>query len=395
MKVVHFITDDKFFNGTIAFLDEMENLENHYYIHSHKVTFKHIQVERVQRADDALVKRIISNPEECDVIVIHNLLSLPCKYIKAIDKRIKVVWFSFGSDIYSNSYPQFPLIKLRNRIKPGTFTFKSWIIYNSKRFVKEYVFRFFRVRDEERKSFVPAIHRIDYYSGVFPTEYDLIKSNNPFFRAKQVSYYYVSDAIKTLYRKENIDKEPRPVDRNIQVGNCAAIVGNHRNTFNWLSRLTIGDRKIITPLSYGGNQTYVKSVCRSGYKLFGDNFNPMISFMSRDKYFNLLNSVSHAIYNIEQQGAAGNIRMGLWNGVKIFLPKNSMGFKYFKQQGFYIYSIEEDLTQDGIDNGLTDEQIVHNKRLMSETTSYEILRDKVIETFETIHKDIMTEKTKQ
>ena len=387
LKVIHFVTDEKFINGSIAFLNEIDGLDNEFLIYSKKTSFEYVSLEQIKRVDETYVKSIITNPEACDVIVIHGLSSLPCRFIMQITNEIKVVWFSWGYDIYSNSYPQFPLVKIKNRIKPETLDIKNKIYYYFKRFVKQYLKRFLNIKGGGRLEFIQAVHRMDYFSGVFSIEYDLVKEN-PFFRAKPVSYSYVSLNIKDLYKKEDILNYTQPQGDNIQVGNCAAILGNHRTTFNRLNKLDLKDRKIITPLSYGSRKIYVNSVCNSGYKLFGENFIPLIEFMPKDEYFQYMSSVSVAIFNIEQQGAAGNIRMSLWNGVMVFLPEDSIGLKYFKSLGFHIFSIEKDLTQDNIDKGLSKEQVIENRRLMCQTTSYEVLKENVNNTFGIIFKDI-------
>jgi len=387
MKVVHFIRDDKFVNGTISFLEEFDFLENSFYILSDEKSFKYISLGTIHTISVAQLKDIISNPESCDVIVIHGLLSLPCKFIQSINKKIKVVWFSLGYDIYNNTYPQFPLIQIRNMIKPQTLDLTNKIIFYSKRFVKEFLMRALCFNNEERRAFEPAINRIDYYSGVYPVEYDLMKLNS-FFRAKQVSWSYVSPSTKKMYRKEDIYKDILPKGNYIQVGNNASIICNHRNVFNILNKLNLDDRKIVVPLSYGPSKHYIASVCKAGNKCFGDNFVPLMNFMPKDDYISFMSSISIAIYNTERQSAAGNIRMGLWNGTMVFLPETSIGYSFFRKEGFHVFTIEKDLTQENIDRGLTEEQIIENRELLSATTRYDVLKERVFRSFESIRNDI-------
>ena len=83
--------------------------------------------------------------------------------------------------------------------------------------------------------------------------------------------------------------------------------------------------------------------------------------------------------------------MGLWNGTMVFLPENSIGYKFFKSEGFHVFTIEKDLTQENIDKGLTEEQIIDNRKILSDTTRYEILKERVINSFEIIQADIKKE----
>ena len=391
MKVIHFVIDDKFINGMIAVLDEIEEMDNHYYILSTNETFKYISTDRVQRIDETEVMDIITDPKRCDVIVIHGLMSMPFQFIKTIDKQIKVVWLSWGYDIYTNhTYPYAPLIPLKNRIKPGTLNFLNKLIYYFKWLEKEYVMRIFKMKEDSKRNFIPALSRIDYFSGVYPIEYDLIKANNSFFNAKPISFHYFSLGTKARYLQENIYKDSFVKGKNIQVGHNAMRYGNHRNSFNLLKDLKLEGKKIITPLSYPnytGKQSYVSSVCKYGYKLFKDQFVPMTKFMPIEEYRDYMSSISVAIYNFERQAAAGNIKMNLWNGTMVFMPDKSIGYKYFKSLGFHIYSIEHDLTQENIDKGLSEDQIIENRKILSQTNTYEILMSDIIRSFREIYRD--------
>jgi hypothetical protein len=67
------------------------------------------------------------------------------------------------------------------------------------------------------------------------------------------------------------------------------------------------------------------------------------------RYFELLASVSHAIFGVIRQQAMGNIDFCLKNGVKIFLFQDSIVYKELIDQGYKVFSIEDDLTTDNLD----------------------------------------------
>lgn len=390
MKVIHFIVDDKFINGTIALLDEFDWLENQYYIFTNKHYFKYITLDRIQKINKHQILEIITDSNSCDVIVIHGLASLPSKYICSINRQIKVCWLAWGYDIYSNTYPQFPLIKLKDRIRPKTLDLVNTLIYYSKYGLREGLYRLLPNKRKEHKLFFKAINRFDFFSGVYPIEYKLVK-NNPFFRAKPILYSYVSLSIKQLYRPNSISNDVLPKGNNIQVGHCSSILCNHIDTFNRIKKLNLGDRKIITPLSYGANNYYVSSVCRAGYKMFRNNFVPLKKFIPKEDYICYMSSVSMAIFNIDQQSAAGGIKISLWNGAMVFLPEKSIGYEYFRGMGYIVFCIEKDLTQENIEKGLSEEQIMWNRKLLSSTTTYEILKKQIMNSFKTIQDDILSE----
>ena len=162
MKVIHFITlDEKHITEMIHFFEDIEEMNNRFiYFQNNKNDTSLIHTSnKYEVINISQIIEIISNPFSCDIIVIHSLLSLPCNIIKLIDKKIKVVWFSWGFDTYSNKFPQFPLIKLKNRIKPKTINLRYRIRLlheNFRTIVKE----LHKNSLKERKHFIDAIKRI-------------------------------------------------------------------------------------------------------------------------------------------------------------------------------------------------------------------------------------------
>lgn len=378
MKVIHFITDEKFLNDTIDMFEDINELNNRYImiVFGEDKPFEYITSDKVEKIDISEINKIITNPNLCDVIVIHNLSSLPCELIKEINKKIKVVWFSWGFDTYSNKFPQFPLIKLKNRIKPKTINLRYRIRLlhdSSRRITKE----LYKNKLKGRNYFKEAIQRIDYYSGVFPEEYDLIKKNS-FFHAKQVYFNYAPSG---QYNIEDIKTNIHPSANNIQVGQSSSSLANHRNTFWIIRNLNLHNRKIIVPLSYNGDSLYKSTVTKMGYKLFGNNFQPLTTFLPKLKYQAIIKTISIAIFNLEQQSAVGNIIYNLWNGAKVFVPESSLNYKHFSNLGFHIFSIEKDLNQKEIDTPLSEKNIIMNRKLVIQHYSYEAIKNRTKNSF--------------
>lgn len=385
MKVIHFITDDKFLNAAIKLFEEIHELDNRYIniVFDKDVPFEYISSDKVERINISNIHDIISNPV-CDVIVLHNLSSLPCEYIKQINEKIKVVWLSWGFDIYNNKKPQFPLVPLKNQIKPHTISprYRIRILNEGRRLF----FKNLKNYDAKgRQDFIDAVHRVDYYSGVFPIEYDLLKKNS-FFRAKQISFSYPFE--KETINKEDLYKNILPKGNTIQIGNSGTILANHGNTFWKLQKLDIQNRNIFVPLSYGGDSLYRSTVYQKGQKTFRDNFIPLTSFIELDKYVALTESVSIAIYNAARQIAVGNILLNLWNGAKVFFPKDSINYKHFKSMGYNVFTIEDDLTQNEIDTLLLEEKIIENRKIILKNHSFESIKEKTINSFRQIANDI-------
>ena len=387
MKVIHFITDEKHLNTTIDLFEDIKELENRYIVVTYDdetPSFRFLESKKVEMIHISEINTIISSHSICDTIVIHNLCSLPCEYIKDINKKIKVVWFSWGFDIYANQYPQFKLIKLKNRIKHKTITFRYRLrLLNESR--RLFISNLLNKKRKEQKAFVAAIHRIDYYSGVYPIEYDYLKKNS-FFRAKRIYFNYPPK--KNQYDINFLTTDIHPTNNYIQIGNCGTKLGNHGNTFWRLKNIDLQNRKVIVPLSYAGDSLYRSIVHKKGQEFLGENFFPLTSFMKIDDYFKLIKSASIAIHNVEQQAAVGNILVNIWNGTKVFLPESSLNYQFFKSLGFHIFTIENDLNQTEIDTVLSDSDIIDNRNKIIQHFSFESIRNKVRNSFLTIEQSL-------
>lgn len=374
MKIIHCVIDDKFIDATIKMFDSICNVQNEYYLVSrNKVDFRYIKSSKVKIISflDFEEKCIKSNLSK--VVILHSFSCLSNEMIYLINSQIKVVWFSWGYDIYSNQWPEYKLIDIPNRVKGKKIQNDSLFFYIIEK-IKLVTRRLLCNAAYERKIFENAINRVDYYSGVFPIEYDLL-CRHSFFRAKRIEFNYVCDG--DLYKEQNINKGIECGGRNIQIGNSASVYSNHLDTFEMLRDLNLSDRKVIVPLSYGNKKSYIKKVCKKGRLIFKDSFWEIVNFLSLNEYQNMLSSVAVAFYNIEQQAAVGNILMNIWYGAKIYMPKTSMGYRFFNDIGIKIYSLEEELTQEELDNSLSEEEIIKNRRIIISRFSYLAIKQRL------------------
>ena len=72
-----------------------------------------------------------------------------------------------------------------------------------------------------------------------------------------------------------------------------------------------------------------------------------------------------AIFGNIRQEAIGNITKSLSRGVKVFLWKDSIAYKQFVKDGFYIYTIDNDLNEEALKVPLSYEAALHNMSLIN------------------------------
>lgn len=63
-----------------------------------------------------------------------------------------------------------------------------------------------------------------------------------------------------------------------------------------------------------------------------------------------------AIFGHIRQQAVGNIMICMRSGMKVFLFKDSVAFKFFKSIGSFVFSIEDELTKEEIRKPLTEKE---------------------------------------
>ncbi len=99
--------------------------------------------------------------------------------------------------------------------------------------------------------------------------------------------------------------------------------------------------KIICPLSYGGENNYVREVEDYGKKLFGNKFIPLKNFIPPGEYAKILREVDVALFNHKRQQALGTVLSLLYVGAKVFIRVETTSFDALSRLGLKLFPIEE------------------------------------------------------
>lgn len=370
-RFIHFVVDDKFIPDSIKCFQDADLTSNKfYYLTENPAAVKYIKNTIVEYINIKQLSDVINQLIVSDVVVLHCLYALPAQFICKIPKSIKVVWYAWGFDIYSNGYPIKPLIDLNGALLPLTKSKMNYFLG-----LKNLLERFRVITDTKgyhtKSSIIQyaAIARVDYFAGVFPSEYDLLKKHCTHFKAKRVTHNYIHPEEFAL----NDILEPCHVSgNNILLGNSAAYLCNHLDIMHALyDQTTFRDFDIYCPLSYGGNRYYINAVVKEGKSLFGNRFKPLLNYLPLGEYTTIIQSCSSIILGYKQQAATCNCLTSLWSGLKVFLPKTSMNFEeYGNVEGLRVYSIEDDLN-DMVLSSKPDFDIVQQRKILSDIYSYE------------------------
>ncbi len=362
IKIVHCFTDEKFVKCAINEFEYFNNRCENKYVYilpSCKRDLKYISdlgnVIHLSRFDFLF----FLEKEKCDVVILHNLLSLPFHIISNIPLHIKVIWFAWGADIYS-PIAYNPFIKVPNLYHKETKKLLSLQLKERTVQALETLCKRLLLWNKKVKR---AVSRVDYFSGVFPEEYDMM-TQLPFFRARQLifNYHDPNNEISLAL----LDSEEAIKGMNIMVGNSADPTNNHADILIRLKNLHIGDRKIFVPFSYAGSLSYKNKIKVLGKEFFGDNIIFLEDFMEYNEYRKILSSCGFRIFGHERQQAIGNIAMSFRAGCKVFLSKTSIIYKHYVPSGLKICTIQEDFNDDVFSQLLDEEETFRNRKISTE-----------------------------
>jgi len=355
MKRLHCCCDEKFIMGMISLFEEDTTEVNDYVVVSESNMLKYV--------DNSLV-RVISPKQlydEClkyDVIFIHYLKSYFFNIIPNLPSSIRVVWFGWGGDMYDGNNA---IVKSNyyDRLTEKYVRRNSSILKQVGGKIKYYI-----TTKHKRNN---TLERIDYFSGVFPYEYDLIKSAIKGFKAEPLDFYYGSTSFFVPEKPSDVyDINEK---QNIIVGNSAAYTNNHLDALIKIkeSGWTNNSGKVIIPLSYGGEEKYKDEIIKLGKDLFDNSFVPLMTFLPLDEYQKMVCSCKAAVFYHKRQQASDNVFMQILNGARVFMSSDNPMFAYLKSQGYKVFSLEEDSQLINIPLSL--EEVILNRKLLSQQYS--------------------------
>ncbi|WDO03846.1 TDP-N-acetylfucosamine:lipid II N-acetylfucosaminyltransferase [Aeromonas allosaccharophila] len=126
---------------------------------------------------------------------------------------------------------------------------------------------------------------------------------------------------------------------NVMLGHSGVAENNHAY---WINQLVYHlNVMVFAPLSYPKNSDYVLDVIAMGKTILGDRFNPMLEFLTREKYEFFLNNIDLAIMPSWRQHGMGNIISLLGRGIPVVMHEETTSKKLLSDMGVEIFSLEQ------------------------------------------------------
>lgn len=380
MRILHCLKDDKFMDGTIRIYESDKRHSNEYVLvrrSPDNYSFRYLKSDKVKVIKP---KTFLSMALDFDVVILHSFVCLKNYYIAKIPNKCKVVWYAWGVDIYGGYHPIVP-IKLY-----AEETLKYLESNCSSKSPKNYSLNLLVRLSSifERLWLKKAVRKVDYFSGVFPYEYDLIKLYHPYFKAKKVDFYY-GDI--DFFIKDTVSNDIEHGKVNVIIGNSADPRNNHHDALTVLSKIGLPQgSKVIMPLSYAGSDTYVKWVKEYAESLFPGRVKTLLEYMPLHKYLDLTSHCKVAIFYHERQQASDNIFMQMMYGAKVYMSETSLAYQYLIKEGFVVFSLQSDA--EIMFKDISDEDVMKNRRLLCDKYASHTIIDRVVKISQQIEENI-------
>jgi dTDP-N-acetylfucosamine:lipid II N-acetylfucosaminyltransferase len=373
MKILHLATDEKFINAANLVFEHTFPGQNLFIIvkSPSNPPLKHVSDLAnikyiVQSASTA--EQVIALAGEFELIILHGLDAVKIEVFQRLKFDKRFIWFVWGAEVYNSAVfdCDFVLDKTKEFLEETIWL--RTIEYLKQRYRK---FRYGSMGSAFNSQLKSTIYEM-------PAVGILHKEEVDFFKTKGLLHEESHFIPFTYYPLEFLFKEEvnKDTSANILLGNSASPTNNHREVMDRLCGCELGERRIITPLSYG-DKGYAKKVMEYGKKKLGANFQPIIDFMPLSKYNELITSCGIVIMNMTRQQAVGNIITSIYLGAKVYLNETTV-YEYLKNRGYYIFLIPKDFRNDETAlNPLSEWQADHNRSLIKQEISLDVVSQKL------------------
>ncbi len=368
MNILHIATDDKFIDHAYMVFEMVYPKKNEVWVFSKSFDLKFVKLSVHNIIRVGLLNRWTPKiSKECyknyDLVVFHSFGKVISPEIFNIPKETPTVWLGWGYDYYDLIGNPGDLL-LPETKKVAAQSYKS-LLRSTMGKALRVALKLAGISKSRKK----AIEKLSFFSPVLPNEYDMVlKSRNwqNFPEHARWNYGTMEDHLIKGFEGEQVDGNA------VLIGNSASQTCNHKESFDFLAKVGVKNRKVISPLSYGGDTVYSEKIAALGKKYFSSNFNPLKNFMPIQDYVATIKQCGYVIMNHKRQQAVGNIVIMLYLGARVFLREENPTFSFLKDLGVEISSVQE-LEKDIslLDTPLSIEEKERNKRLVSDYWSRE------------------------
>jgi hypothetical protein len=318
------------------------------------------------------VNKIILD-HEIKGILVHGMFVEMADILLKIKNEISVCWIVWGFDIYN-----LPKIKqsiygflTKNYLLKKKRYLKLESIIKENRFLNYLLYRLIFRRKDSYSRIKLAMRKCKYFATYIEEDFITFSKYYSYnlkyinFRFSTIEQYLGNSEYLSINSNAN----------NILIGNSNSIENNHLEIIDFFSKNSsyierVGEIKYFFPLSYGDDEAYKNLINEKATSVFNNMYAPLLDFIAREKYVELLNSCSCAIFYHYRQQGMGNIIALLSLGSRVYLSLKNPAYLYLKRMGFSVFDFNSEFPV-YLNSKLPEKEAAFNKTLCKNLFSKE------------------------
>lgn len=345
--ILHLFIDDKFPDYTIKQFEPYNNSVFLYVKESPSEQIRHIKQQdklTVMLRQSEEYKYLLSHLNDYAAIIVHGMYTpWQAEVTMAAPVSVKLAWMMWGGDVYQR-------LDIRD-------TFLSpWNARLSK------LHSWYKPQSDRADYMVPreVFMKMQYVLTDELEEYQIASSyfQKTDWKFIWYNYYSLEETIGALMSEQ-------VSGNNVLLGHMAGIRSNQVDGLLFMRKFRKCFNKCIIPLSYG-EPWYRNVLLKIGRWLLGKQFNPLLHFMPREEYNQLLVSCSAVVLPTYKPEGMGNCLTALWMGARLYMYKRNAQYQFFKRLGLKIFTIEDDLNKNNPDafQPISSADMAHNREIL-------------------------------
>lgn len=376
--ILHFVLDEKIVDQVIENFLEVSP-DNLFLVFSigEFDKYKHISkvgshIKRFNSDEDDINKIVESISPQ--LIVLHSLNFSFANTINKLKYRVKIAWVAWGYDVYHlpKIRPRIYANKTRKSIKSQHLALYFEEFVKKHRLLRSFYYKIIKAKCDYFSEIEKSFNKIDFFLTNIKGDYSLF---NEHYKSNIVHHYYLFNTINQ-YIAYSTDIKISNNAKNILIGNSNTYESNYLDVLPIVSRKKNELNKVFVVLSYGEDSLHKQKVLNAGRALLNSQFHPLLTFMSRSQYVELLSSCSVGIFYHYRQQAVGNIIAMLYLGARVYLSKKNPVFEYLKSNNISVFELDDEFDKYGT-KMLSTDLAKKNKRQLSTLFSKKNVLDSI------------------
>ena len=350
---VHLINDEKFLPPFMKRAQAV--VKNHLYIvFGPKPPYKFLsEGENIIHASDWKEFQTENNIK-IERIYIHLMTYQKIRWVKSVPKA-PVYWLFYGNDLYELLLA-FKGFKLYEKADAP----KGILTHIKGKTLKDRLQRWARLSAYHRH-YAPFVKQhVDYWCFWSPGDFELLTKHYGFQGQMLKFQYGAFNPADIELVKQWVSAHPEFSSGQILLNHSGSQSGNHKHLLAKLDTFGL-EAKVKTPLSYGDKQ-HIADTLNYGKIALGSAFVPILNYMDRSAYFELICTSGYAIFGHRRQEAGNTLFIALMTGTKIFLHPESVLLPFLKAQGYHFFTWDN-LSADALSTPLSKEERTKNYEL--------------------------------